>query len=64
MRINGEEFPADGKSVEALIEERELKKEMVAVELNERILPREEYGTCIPLEDDVIEIVQFMGGGR
>ena len=35
----------------------------VAVELNERILDPSEFDTTIA-QDDVVEIVEFMGGGR
>lgn len=63
MQINGEQCIPDGKTVTEIIEERDLKKEMVAVELNEKILPKEQYDTYVPQDNDVIEIVQFMGGG-
>ena len=35
----------------------------VAIELNEEILERELYGKTILREGDIMEIVQFMGGG-
>ena len=35
----------------------------VAIELNEEILERELYGKTILKEGDIMEIVQFMGGG-
>ena len=53
----------DGKNIEEILKERGLTKEMVAVELNEKILPKSEYESYVPKENDVIEIVQFMGGG-
>ncbi|MDY3990243.1 MAG: sulfur carrier protein ThiS [Lachnospiraceae bacterium] len=37
---------------------------MVAVELNEKILPKSEYESYVPKDNDVIEIVQFMGDGK
>lgn len=64
MQINGEKFTPDGSTVEQIIETRGLKSPMVAVELNEKILPRDKYSTYVPDDEDVIEIVQFMGGGR
>ncbi|MDD6381549.1 MAG: sulfur carrier protein ThiS [Lachnospiraceae bacterium] len=63
MKVNGEKYTPDGKSIEEILKERGLTKEMVAVELNEKILPKSEYGSYVPKENDVIEIVQFMGGG-
>ncbi|MDD6550445.1 MAG: sulfur carrier protein ThiS [Lachnospiraceae bacterium] len=63
MQINGEKCTPDGRSVMQIIEDMGLKKEMVAVELNEEILPKDEYEKYVPGESDVVEIVQFMGGG-
>ena len=61
MQINGEQCTPDGKTVTEIIEERDLKKEMVAVELNEKILSKEQYHTYVPQDNNIIEIVQFMG---
>lgn len=36
----------------------------IAVELNERILSKAEYNTTVLHENDILEIVSFMGGGR
>lgn len=63
MQLNGEKMIPDGKNIEEILKERGLTKEMVAVELNEKILPKSEYESYVPKENDVIEIVQFMGGG-
>ena len=63
MQIHGEKCTPDGRSVMQIIEDMGLKKEMVAVELNEEILPKDEYEKYVPGESDVVEIVQFMGGG-
>ena len=35
----------------------------VAIELNEQILPKGQYEETVLGEDDVIEVVSFMGGG-
>ena len=35
----------------------------VAVEVNEVILPKADYGQTILADGDVVEIVCFMGGG-
>lgn len=65
VTINGEEKEvADGISVQRLIEELNLKQELVVVELNLNILKREQLaGTCLKVGDQV-EIVQMVGGGR
>lgn len=35
----------------------------VVVELNEEIIKRETYDTTVLKDSDVVEILQFMGGG-
>ncbi|HWP85008.1 MAG TPA: sulfur carrier protein ThiS [Terriglobia bacterium] len=62
--INGEprQVPA-ALNVEELLRHLELPADRVAVELNRRIVRREEW-TATPLADhDRLEIVQFVGGG-
>lgn len=63
MKINGETLSPDGRTVEQIIESMGFKGNMVAVELNEEILSRDQYSSYVPGEKDIIEIVQFMGGG-
>lgn len=60
--INGNSRTADFKNVRELLEKEDLNPDRVVVELNSKILPRDQYET--PLKDgDVIEIVQFVAGG-
>ena len=54
MQINGEKCTPDGRSVMQIIEDMGLKKEMVAVELNEKILPKDEFEKYVPGEEDVV----------
>lgn len=64
MVINGEKVTLNPETtVLELLKERDLRPEIVAVEINEEILPKEQYGTYKLSESDTIEIVQFMGGG-
>ena len=53
----------DGTSVADLITELSLNGRRLAVELNQEVLPRESYAAQILAADDVIEIVNFIGGG-
>ena len=64
MKINGEkkECPANLTVSEMLVQEGFV-KERVAVELNAEILAKDAYGATILKEDDVVEVVSFMGGG-
>ncbi|OPY85163.1 MAG: Sulfur carrier protein ThiS [Syntrophus sp. PtaU1.Bin208] len=65
VRINGREenLPEGLVSLQELVENRGLVPERVVVEVNLRILPREEWPTVRLREEDSIEIVSFVGGG-
>lgn len=64
MRINGvqKQYPSGLTISEMLIREN-FEKERVAVELNEEIVSKDDYGTTVLKDADVIEVVSFMGGG-
>ena len=63
VKINGEPVAAAGKSVSACLAEAGYDSRAVAVEVNEVILPKADYGQTILADGDVVEIVCFMGGG-
>lgn len=66
LAVNGKKRNiADGLTVsQLLIEENVKMPQMVSVELNGRILRRAEFEETILKEDDKIEFLYFMGGGR
>jgi len=66
LAVNGEQANvAEGMTVsQLLIEENVKMPEMVSVELNGRILKRAEFEETILKENDNIEFLYFMGGGR
>ena len=53
----------DGMSLLGLIESRRLRPELIAVELNRKIVPRAQYSTVRLREGDEVEIVHVVGGG-
>lgn len=62
--LNGAACPdAAGLSVTALLAREGYPTKMIAVECNGSIIPREQYETHLLAEEDVIEVVQFVGGG-
>lgn len=62
--LNGERRPIERLlSVRELLEELELPPERVAVELNRRILKREEFDDVRVGDGDELEVVTFVGGG-
>lgn len=64
MRCNGKEL-ALGKNVilSDFLKEQGYESARVAVEVNLKIIPKEEYGRLELKEDDAVEVVSFMGGG-
>jgi len=62
--INGEvrEVP-DGLSLAGLLLHLELTQGLVAIERNGEVVPRSEHASVFVQAGDVLEIVQFVGGG-
>ena len=64
ITVNGVEKTLEKPlSVTEYLETNKYVPVQVAIELNDKILARELYGTTILKEGDVMEIVSFMGGG-
>lgn len=64
MIINGKAEKTTAKTVLDLLREKELAPQLVAVEVNGRILNREEFGATPIRDGDAVEFLFFMGGGR
>jgi len=50
-------------SIDALVSSLDLRPEVVAVELNERLVPRSARATTLLREGDRVEVVTLVGGG-
>ena len=50
-------------SVLELVQKNGYRIERIAVEYNGSILPKSEYETTVIKENDLIEVVSFVGGG-
>jgi thiamine biosynthesis protein ThiS len=62
--INGKkENVEEGISVTKLLYSKNIRPEVVTVELNEEILEKPKYNGTILKEEDKIEFVYYMGGG-
>lgn len=62
--VNGDEQEAKkATTVADLLSDRGLSSTRVAVEVNERIVPRATHANHELKEGDVVEIVHFVGGG-
>jgi sulfur carrier protein len=64
ITLNGEPYAVAGDArLIALIEGLKLKRGRVAVEINRAIVPKAEWERTIIASGDVVEIVNFVGGG-
>jgi len=65
LQINGEAREvADELRLSELVNELSLAPERVAIELNQRVVRRNQWPTTILADGDRIEIVHFVGGGK
>lgn len=63
VKVNGIETDAAGKTVLQLVEDEGYQLTQVAVERNEEIVPKAQYGSVTVQDGDTVEIVRFVGGG-
>ena len=64
IQINGEEKESgDELNIAALLDELQIRPGRVVVELNRTIISRDAQRSTSLKEGDVLEIVQFVGGG-
>ena len=64
ITLNGEPYAVRGdERLIALIEGLKLKRGRVAVEINRVIVPKAEWERTMIAPGDVVEIVNFVGGG-
>lgn len=62
--VNGKDMEvADGLTIAGLLGLLQLDANRVAVERNRTIVPRADFARIELLDDDHLEIVQFVGGG-
>ncbi len=64
IKINGEDKTiADGLTISMLLDDLNIKKVGIAVEVNREIVPKTTHDKVLVNEGDVIEIVRMVGGG-
>lgn len=63
VKINGKETEIQPQTVLELLKTREIKPQMVSVEVNEQIIQEENLDKTPLQEGDNIELHHFMGGG-
>jgi sulfur carrier protein len=64
ITLNGEPYAVNGDArLTALIETLKLKRGRVAVEINRAIVPKAQWNSITLTAGDIVEIVNFVGGG-
>ena len=64
IELNGEPYSIEaGLKVARLLEQLELKPKRVAVEINQKVVPKAEYEHTAINEGDHVEVINFVGGG-
>ena len=63
LTINGQNVEVAGKTVAQYLAEAGYNTARIAVELNEEIVPKTKYAETLLADGDVVEVVNFVGGG-
>ena len=63
ITLNGEAQHTNAVTVAGLVEALKLDPRLIAIEQNRSIVPFSAYESAAVNDDDVIEIVHFVGGG-
>jgi sulfur carrier protein len=64
VKINGKSEEVQGGTVLDLLKAKKIEPQMVAVEVNDKVLDREHLGSTPLNEGDQVEFLFYMGGGR
>jgi sulfur carrier protein len=63
VTINGKTEEVSGSSVLEILKAKDVSPQMVTVELNSKMLERDELGSIVVKDGDAIELLFYMGGG-
>lgn len=64
IQLNGERYEVpEPLTVDALLTRLEIDGRRVAVEVNEYVVKKAAYANTLVAEGDVVEVVNFVGGG-
>jgi len=64
IQLNGETLDCDtNTTVEQLVKQLDMQDKRLAVEINQNIIPRSTFSEHLLQPQDVVEIVQAIGGG-
>lgn len=63
VKINGNDCDVSGMTISEYLATTDYDPRIIAVECNEQIIPKADYDNIIIKDNDVIEVVSFVGGG-
>ncbi|HEY2525484.1 MAG TPA: sulfur carrier protein ThiS [Candidatus Binataceae bacterium] len=64
IQLNGEPYTVESDpGLPALLERMKMRRGRVAVEINRIVIPRAQYDSVSLKEGDVVEVINFVGGG-
>ena len=63
VKINGEDVAAAGMTVAEYLASAQFDTRRIAVERNGEIVPKAKYAEVVLEAGDVVEVVNFVGGG-
>jgi sulfur carrier protein len=63
VTINGKAEEMSGSTVLEILTAKDVSPQMVAVELNSKMLERDELSSTVVKDGDAIELLFYMGGG-
>ncbi|MBI5756210.1 MAG: sulfur carrier protein ThiS [Nitrospirae bacterium] len=63
LRINGKNEETEAATILEILNARNVEPRMVAVEVNSKMIGRDDYAVTKLKEGDEIEFLYFMGGG-
>jgi sulfur carrier protein len=63
IQVNGTPVEAAGKTLQQYLDTTDYNPARIAVERNGEIVPKRLYEETVLRDDDVIEVVSFVGGG-
>lgn len=63
VKINGDDLALDGVVLLDWLTEHNYDPQRIAVERNEDIVPKAKYAETVLSDGDIVEIVNFVGGG-
>lgn len=64
VKINGESVDVAGQTLAEYLSGNNYIIEGIAVECNEKIIPKQKYSEYTLSDGDIVEIVSFVGGGQ